>query len=74
MKKQFLTIKEIQILTGVSKSKATSIARDLNKKLEEEGFVAIRGKIPIQLAREKFPYNDLSDEAIKELEDQACKI
>lgn len=65
----YLTIKDIQMLAGVSKSKASSIVRELNSELEEEGFIAIRGKVPIQLVREKFPYCDLSDEAIRELKE-----
>ncbi|MCE5023459.1 hypothetical protein QVA72_01540 [Staphylococcus simulans] len=65
----YLSIKDIQILAGVSKSKASTIVRELNSQLEEEGFIAIRGKLPIQLVREKFPYCDLSDEVIKELKE-----
>ncbi|MBR9282012.1 hypothetical protein HBQ21_09470, partial [Staphylococcus aureus] len=47
------------------KSKAGQIIRELNKELEDEGYIAIRGRIPVQLAREKFPYHGLSDESIK---------
>ena len=65
----YLNIKDIQVLAGVSKSKATSTVRGLNSQLEEEGFIAIRGKLPIQLVREKFPYCDLSDETIRELKE-----
>ncbi|OLN53688.1 hypothetical protein, partial [Staphylococcus aureus] len=42
------------------------IIRELNKELEDEGYIAIRGRIPVQLAREKFPYHGLSDERIME--------
>lgn len=63
----YLSIKDIQLLAGVSKSKAASIVRKLNSELEEEGYIAIRGKLPIQLVREKFPYCDLSDENVREL-------
>ncbi|MGN5882716.1 hypothetical protein [Staphylococcus simulans] len=65
----YLSIKDIQILAGVSKSKASTIVREMNNELKEEGFIAISGKVPIQLVREKFPYCDLSDEAIKELKE-----
>lgn len=69
MVKNYLTIKELSLITGASISKATSIVRKLNEEMEAEGFVAIRGKLPIELVREKFPYINLSDEALKELED-----
>ncbi|MDT4012002.1 MULTISPECIES: hypothetical protein [Staphylococcus] len=65
----YLSIKDIQILAGVGKSKATSIVREMNNELKEEGFIAISGKVPIQLVREKFPYCDLSDEKIRELKE-----
>lgn len=65
----YLTIKDIQVLAGVSKSKATSIVREMNNELKEEGFIAISGKVPVQLVREKFPYCDLSDEKIRELKE-----
>ncbi|RIN44866.1 hypothetical protein [Staphylococcus simulans] len=65
----YLTIKDIQVLAGVSKSKATSIVRELNSQLEEEGFIAIRGKLPVELVREKFPYCNLSDEKLRELKE-----
>ncbi|MCD8914240.1 hypothetical protein K2V61_01530 [Staphylococcus simulans] len=65
----YLTIKDIQVLAGVSKSKATSIVREMNNELKEEGFITISGKAPIQLVREKFPYCDLSDEKIRELKE-----
>lgn len=65
----YLSIKDIQILAGVSKSKATSIVREMNNELKEEGFIAISGKVPVQLVREKFPYCDLSDEKIRELKE-----
>lgn len=73
MIKNYLSIKELSIITEVSNSKATKIVQQLNDEMEAEGFVAIRGKLPIQLAREKFPYINLSDEALKELEETKWK-
>ncbi|HEE1491200.1 TPA: hypothetical protein R6770_001929 [Staphylococcus aureus] len=67
MIKNSLQAKELAVILSVSKSKAGQIIRELNKELEdEEGYIAIRGRIPVQLAREKFPYHGLSDERIME--------
>ncbi len=67
MRKNYIDAKDLMKITGVSKSKATNIIRELNEEMEKEGFVAIRGKLPIGLAKEKFPYS-IDDETIKELE------
>lgn len=67
MKPQYLNIKHIMLIAGVSKSKATSIVRELNQELAKEGYITISGKVPIQLVREKMPYWDLSDEVVEGL-------
>ncbi|WP_031809001.1 hypothetical protein [Staphylococcus aureus] len=66
MMKNSLQAKELAVILSVSKSKAGQIIRELNKELEDEGYIAIRGRIPVQLARNKFPYHDLSDQRIME--------
>lgn len=67
MQKNYLDAKDLMKITGVSKSKANNIIKELNEGMEKEGFVAIRGKLPIGLAKEKFPYS-INDEIINELE------
>lgn len=67
MQKNYLDAKDLMKITGVSKSKANNIIKELNEEMEKEGFVAIRGKLPIGLAKEKFPYS-INDEIINELE------
>ncbi|HDC6124795.1 TPA: hypothetical protein O8434_000926 [Staphylococcus aureus] len=64
MMKNSLQAKELAVILFVSKSKAGQIIRELNKELEDD--IAIRGRIPVQLARKKFPYHDLSDQRIIE--------
>ncbi|HDZ0273561.1 TPA: hypothetical protein RRQ63_002454 [Staphylococcus aureus] len=66
MIKNSLQAKELAVILSVSKSKAGQIIRELNKELEDEGYIAIRGRIPVRLAREKFLYHGLSDERIME--------
>ena len=51
MMKNSLQAKELAVILSVSKSKAGQIIRELNKELEDEGYIAIRGRIPVQLAR-----------------------
>lgn len=67
MKPQYLNIKHIMLIAGVSKSKATSIVRELNQELAKEGYITVSGKVPVQLVREKMPYWDLSDEVVEGL-------
>lgn len=50
MIKNSLQAKELAVILSVSKSKAGQIIRELNKELEDEGYIAIRGKIPVQLS------------------------
>lgn len=69
MIKNHLDAKELCQILPISKSTASKIIRELNEQLEKEGYIAIRGKIPIQLIQEKFPYNDFSQEALQELEE-----
>lgn len=59
MIKNSLQAKELAVILSVSKSKAGQIIRELNKELEDEGYIAIRGRIPVQLAREKIPLSRL---------------
>lgn len=68
MIKNHLNAKELCQILPISKSTASKIIRELNEQLESEGYIAIRGKIPIQMLQEKFPYDDFSQEALKELE------
>lgn len=59
MMKNSLQAKELAVILSVSKSKAGQIIRELNKELEDEGYIAIRGRIPVQLARKKIPLSRL---------------
>ncbi|MCI2758952.1 hypothetical protein [Staphylococcus lugdunensis] len=69
MIKNHLDAKELSQILPISKSTATNIIRKLNQQLEEEGYIAIRGKIPIQMLEEKFPHVDFSESTLKELEE-----
>ncbi|WP_187759484.1 hypothetical protein LPB35_09390 [Staphylococcus epidermidis] len=68
MIKNHLDAKELSQILPISKSTASKIIRELNEQLESEGYIAIRGKIPIQMLQEKFPHVDFSESALKELE------
>lgn len=43
---QYLTVQDVVDLTGKKTSWAYSLIRQLNKELEEEGYIIARGRIP----------------------------
>ncbi len=54
--KQFYDLKDIMNVTGVGKSKAYEIIRELNEqfKVEHKGAFTIQGKVPIWYFNEKY--------------------
>lgn len=46
VKKQFVDVRDVMGVYGVSESKAYSILRELNSDLKERGFITIPGKVP----------------------------
>ena len=46
MAKQFVDVRDVMRVYGVSESKAYSILRKLNSDLKERGFITIPGKVP----------------------------
>lgn len=56
MKKLYYDAKDISEILGVSKSTAHRRIRQMNEELTEQGYYAERGKIPIQMFYEKYPY------------------
>lgn len=49
-----MTVEDVMNELGVKRSKAYSILKQLNKELEKDGYVAIRGKIPRPYWETKF--------------------
>jgi transcriptional antiterminator len=45
--KKYIHAKDLMTLLGVSEYMAYKIVRDLNKELAEEGYIILKGKIPI---------------------------
>ena len=41
----FVTVEEVMNVLGVCQSKAYRIIQNLNKELEEKGFITVRGKV-----------------------------
>ena len=50
----FITVREISKMLCVSESKAYSIVRDLNKELEEKGYLIIPGRVSRKYFEERF--------------------
>lgn len=42
--KRYVTVKDVQDILGISKSKAYGIIRDLNEELKKKGYLVVRGK------------------------------
>lgn len=45
--KVYYSAKDIAAMLGVSDSKAYEIIRQLNLELEDEGYLVLRGKVPV---------------------------
>lgn len=54
IKVSYYTHKEIQQILQVSTSKAYKIIRELNKQLEDMGYITIRGRVSKKYFNEKF--------------------
>ena len=50
----YYTHKDIQQILQVSESKAYKIIRELNKQLEDMGYITIRGRVSRKFFEEKF--------------------
>ena len=42
--KRYMTVKDVQDVLGISKSKAYGIIRELNEELKGKGYLVVRGK------------------------------
>lgn len=54
MRAQFITANEVADIMGISRTKAYQIVRNLNRELNEMGYITIAGKCPIQFFKQKF--------------------
>ncbi len=53
-KKVYLTAQDVCDILGVSKTKAYTIIRALNRELEAEGYIVISGKVSRKKLEEKY--------------------
>lgn len=60
MNRPYYTNKEVQILLGVAETKAYQIIRQLNRELEEKGYITVKGKVSRRYFNERF-YGDSED-------------
>ncbi len=51
---RLLGVEEVKTFLSVKDSKAYGIIRQLNKELEDKGFLVVRGKVPEKYLRERF--------------------
>ncbi len=50
----YYTVEDVQVLLGVSPSKAYQIIRQLNSELKSKGYIVVMGKCPKKYFNEKF--------------------
>lgn len=54
MTKQVYTANELAEVLGVSVSKAYGYIRQMNEELQKQGFLTVRGKVPVAYVQERF--------------------
>ena len=54
MSKQVYTAKDISEILEVSESKSYQYIRQMNKELEEKGYLVCRGRVPVAYCQERF--------------------
>lgn len=61
-KYDFMTAKEVSAYLGIGKSQAYEICKKINAKLEAEGFLTFRGKVPRQALLDQLPKQGVGNE------------
>ncbi|MDD6488461.1 MAG: transcriptional regulator [Clostridia bacterium] len=51
--KLYYSAMDVSELLGISRSKAYSIVKEMNKELSEKGYIVIAGKVPKKFLEEK---------------------
>lgn len=54
MAKQFYTAQDVKELLSVSDSKAYGLIRTMNEELQAQGFLTVRGRIPVAYMEKRF--------------------
>ncbi|WP_367177886.1 transcriptional regulator [Ihubacter massiliensis] len=52
--KTYYTVDEVKTLMGVAETKAYGIIKQLNKELEDKGYITVRGKVSKKYFNERF--------------------
>lgn len=54
MAKQFYTAQDLSELLSVSESKSYSLIRTMNDELQQQGFLVVRGRVPVAYVQKRF--------------------
>ena len=54
MHKQYMTAADVAETMGVSLGKAYKLIRDMNKELQDSGYLTVSGKVPIKFFEKKY--------------------
>ncbi len=60
--KAFLTVEEVAAKMSVSKSYAYKIVRQLNREMEQLGWITVRGRVNANYFRKRVCYSDKEGE------------
>ena len=60
--KQFYTVNDVMRILQVKESKAYKIIRELNRELEEKGYIVVAGRISKRYFDEKVYLNETMEE------------
>lgn len=52
--KQFYNAQEVMEMLGVSSSKAYQLIRTMNEELQKDGYLTVRGKVPVAYLEKRF--------------------
>jgi len=50
----YYDVEDVQVLLGISSSKAYKIIRELNDQLKAKGYIVVMGRVPRRYFNEKF--------------------
>lgn len=54
MTKQFYTAQDLHELLSVSESKAYGLIRTMNEELQAQGYLTVRGRVPVSYVKKRF--------------------
>lgn len=54
MTRQFYMAKDLEEILSVSESKAYELIRTMNEELQSQGYLTVRGRVPVAYVKKRF--------------------